>query len=213
MSPSFFRALILRLCLTELIRKTIVLMHGWRAEKRKLGPRGHASEWFWEKVGALKRFTKVAQQLKKRNPCEPAPSQASSTDSLGGRFSSSCPLGGWWLLISRGSQSTRCNWPQRRVLWASQLALMAKNLPANAGDIRNVVWIPGLGRSPEGGHGNPFQYSGLENPMDRVAWRATVPGVAESWTRLNLPCTRAWRVLYRLVSIWASFWSSQDTLV
>ena len=45
--------------------------------------------------------------------------------------------------------------------------------------------FPGLGRSPEGGHGNPLQYSYLENPMDRGAWQATVPRVAKSWTRLK----------------------------
>ena len=53
--------------------------------------------------------------------------------------------------------------------WASQVALVIKNLPANAGD-------PGLGRSPGGGHGNPLQYSCLENPMDRGAWWAAVMG-------------------------------------
>ena len=47
-----------------------------------------------------------------------------------------------------------------------QVALAVKNLPANAGDIRDVGLIPGLGRSPGGGHGNPLQYSFLENPMD-----------------------------------------------
>ena len=47
-----------------------------------------------------------------------------------------------------------------------------KNHPANAGDIRDVGEIPGLGRSPGGGHGNPLQYSFLENPMDRGAWWA-----------------------------------------
>ena len=57
---------------------------------------------------------------------------------------------------------------------------MVKNLPANAGDIRDVGMIPGSGRSPGGGHGNPLQYSCLENPMDRGAWRAIVHGVAES---------------------------------
>ena len=45
-----------------------------------------------------------------------------------------------------------------------------KNLPASAGDTRDAGSIPGLGRSPGGGHGNPFQYSCLENPMDRGAW-------------------------------------------
>ena len=63
---------------------------------------------------------------------------------------------------------------------------MVKNTPANAGDLRDVCSIPGLGRSPEGGHGNPLQYSYLENPMDRGAWQATVPGVAKSWTRLSM---------------------------
>jgi len=52
-----------------------------------------------------------------------------------------------------------------------------KNLPANAGDMRDAGCIPGLGRSPGGGHDNPVQYSGLENPMDRGAWWATVHGV------------------------------------
>ena len=53
------------------------------------------------------------------------------------------------------------------VLWASQVALVVKNLPANSGDLREVDSIPGLGRSPGRGHGNPLQYSCLENPMDR----------------------------------------------
>ena len=56
---------------------------------------------------------------------------------------------------------------------------MVKNLLANAGDVRDKGLIPGLGRSPGGGHGNPPQYSCLENPMDRGAWRATVHGVTE----------------------------------
>ena len=49
---------------------------------------------------------------------------------------------------------------------------MAKNPPANADDVRDVGSIPGLGRSPGGGHGNPFQYSCLEKSMDRGAWWA-----------------------------------------
>ena len=51
---------------------------------------------------------------------------------------------------------------------------------ANAGNVRVVGSIPGLGRSPGGGHDNPLQYSCLENPMDRGAWQATVHGVAKS---------------------------------
>ena len=54
---------------------------------------------------------------------------------------------------------------------------MIKNLPASVGDTGSV---PGSGRSPGGGNANPLQYSCLENPIDRRAWRATVHGVAES---------------------------------
>jgi len=57
-----------------------------------------------------------------------------------------------------------------------------KNLPINEGDVRHTGLISGLGRSPGGGHGNPFQYSCLENSMNRGAWRATVHGVTKSWT-------------------------------
>ena len=57
---------------------------------------------------------------------------------------------------------------------------------ANAGDIRDVGSIPGLGRSPGGGKGNPLQYPCLENPMDRGAWQATVHGVAEADTHAQL---------------------------
>ena len=60
------------------------------------------------------------------------------------------------------------------------IALFVRNPPANAGDIRDTGLIPGLGRFPGGGNGNPFQYSCLENPMDRGAWRVTVHGIAES---------------------------------
>ena len=62
---------------------------------------------------------------------------------------------------------------------ASQVALVVKNLPANAGD---VGLIPGSGRSPGEGNGIPLQYSCLGNPMDRGAWWAVVHGVAKSRT-------------------------------
>ena len=61
-------------------------------------------------------------------------------------------------------------------LWASQVALVVKNLPANVGDIRDEGLILGLGKSPGGGHLNSLQYSCLESPKDRGAWWATVPG-------------------------------------
>ena len=62
---------------------------------------------------------------------------------------------------------------------------MVKIPPANTGDLRDAGWIPGLGRSPGEGHGNPVQYSCLENPMDRGAWRAKVHSVAKNQTRLT----------------------------
>ena len=61
------------------------------------------------------------------------------------------------------------------ILWEECMAVV-KNPPANAGD---VGYIPGLGRSPGEGNGNPLQYSGLENRMERGTWWATIPGVAK----------------------------------
>ena len=54
--------------------------------------------------------------------------------------------------------------------------------PTNAGGIRDVGLIPGSEKSPGGGHGNPLQYSCLENAMDRRAWQATIQGFEKSWT-------------------------------
>ena len=68
---------------------------------------------------------------------------------------------------------------------ASQVALVVKNLLANAGDIKDMGLIPGSGRSPGGGHGNPLQCSCLENPRDGGAWWAAVYGVAQSRTQLK----------------------------
>ena len=62
------------------------------------------------------------------------------------------------------------------------MVLDVKNLPASAGDIRDTGSIPESGRSPGGGHGNPFQNSCLENPMDKGAWWDTVHGVTQSHT-------------------------------
>ena len=59
------------------------------------------------------------------------------------------------------------------------MALVVKNLPAKVGDIRDTGSIPGSGRSPQGGHGNPVQYSCLKNPMDRGAWQAIVYRISE----------------------------------
>ena len=65
------------------------------------------------------------------------------------------------------------------------MALVVKNLPVNAGDTRDAGLISELGRPPGGRHGNPLQYSCLENPIDRGAWWATVHGVAQNWTQLS----------------------------
>ena len=62
---------------------------------------------------------------------------------------------------------------------------MVKNLPADSGDLRDTGLIPESGRSPGEGHANPFQYSCLEDPMDRGVWRSAVHRVAKSRTRLS----------------------------
>ena len=59
---------------------------------------------------------------------------------------------------------------------------MVKNLPTNAGDVRGTGWILGREDPPEGRHGNPLQYSCLENPLDKGAWRAILHWIAESDT-------------------------------
>ena len=59
------------------------------------------------------------------------------------------------------------------------------NLPGDAGATGDMGLIPGLGRSPRGGNGNPLQYSYLENPMDSGVWQAIVHGVTKSWTQLS----------------------------
>ena len=71
-----------------------------------------------------------------------------------------------------------------------QVALVVSNLPANAGDLRDVGSIPGLVRSLGGGHGNPLSYSCLENLMGRGAWELIAHGVTKSWTPLKRFSTR-----------------------
>ena len=75
---------------------------------------------------------------------------------------------------------------RREEIWGPfQVVLVVQNPSANAGDIRHSGLIPGSGRSPGGGHGNPPLYSCLENPRDRGAWQATVHGVSKSWAQLK----------------------------
>ena len=107
-----------------------------------------------------------------------------------------------WLIQGQPTRPTHIGWAlspravyhadlrmQLHLEKVSQVALgkeprQLKNLPASAGD-RDTSSIPGLGRSPGGGPGNPLQYSCLKNPTDREAWLATVHGVAKSRTRLS----------------------------
>ena len=65
------------------------------------------------------------------------------------------------------------------------MALAVKNLPANAGGIRDMGTVPGSGRFPGEGHGNPLQCSCVENPLARGAWWATVHGGRKNWTQLK----------------------------
>ena len=86
---------------------------------------------------------------------------------------------------------------------------MVKNSPANARATGDVGSIPGLGRFPGGGNGNPLQYFCLENPMDRGAWRATVHRVTQSWTRLSSQACNSRLEVFtftgrRNVTIWVS---------
>ena len=78
-------------------------------------------------------------------------------------------------------------WHHLSILWASQVALVVKNLLTNAGDLGDMSLIHKSGISPRGRHANPLQYSCLENPMDRGAWWATVQGsqrVRQDWSSL-----------------------------
>ena len=68
------------------------------------------------------------------------------------------------------------------IIWGFLGSSVGKESACNAGDPDS---IPGWGRSPGEGNGNPLQYSCLENPMDRGVWQATVRGVAKSWTCLS----------------------------
>ena len=80
-----------------------------------------------------------------------------------------------------------------------------KNLPANAGDTGDAVLIPGWGRSPGAGTGQPLQYSCLGNPMDRGAWWAAVHGVTESLTRLSAPQKRVVSCYTQWLLLWTDF--------
>ena len=76
-------------------------------------------------------------------------------------------------------------WSPKLSLWIWSMAGVVKNPPANVGNARDMGLIPGLGRSPGGGHGNPLQYPCLGNPTDRGVWWATVRRIAKSRTWLK----------------------------
>ena len=99
--------------------------------------------------------------------------------------------GAWWATVHRvaksGTRLTRLSSSSRLPWWLS-----SKESAYNA---ENLSLVPGLGRSPGGGHGNPLQYSCLENPMDRGAWQAVVPWVSQSWTQLKQLSSISSRVL------------------
>ena len=78
------------------------------------------------------------------------------------------------------------------------MALLVKNLPANAGDTRHVGSVPWSGRSPGRGHGNPLQYPSLENPMDRGAWWSMVHRVAKSQTWQKQLSTHTHTYIFRV---------------
>ena len=89
--------------------------------------------------------------------------------------------------MGHGTKCGRHSWRGKfkageKVEGASQVVLVGKNPPANAGDVRDTGSISELGRSPGGGHSNPLQYSCLESPTDTGAWWATVQWVTQSWT-------------------------------
>ena len=79
---------------------------------------------------------------------------------------------------------------------ASQVALVVKNPPATAGDVIDVGSIPGSGRCPGGGHGNPLQSSCLENFMDRGTWQARVHGIAKSQTQQKQLSMHTWLIQF-----------------
>ena len=110
------------------------------------------------------------------------------------------------LIKSSDSVGNTKKWSLRDHYLASQVALVVKDPPANAEDIRPMGLIPGSGRSPGEGHGSPLQYSCLENPMDRGAWQAIVHRIAQSWTWLKWLSTHrpsifffSWKKSYQLV--------------
>ena len=91
----------------------------------------------------------------------------------------------WTLLATVSRMLEETQQLRQELTSSSQVVLVVKNPPADAADVKDLDSIPGSGRSPEGGHGNPLEYSCLENPVDWRVWWATVQKVPNSWTRLK----------------------------
>ena len=120
-----------------------------------------------------------------------------------------CSLNHWTIREVPRSFSVQTNSSKYKEIRASQVALVVRNLPANAGDLRDAGLIPGLGRAPGGGHGSPLLYSCLENPMDRGAWRAAVHGIAESDTTEQLTLHTVLFFFFFLLKLLLSFYSEK----
>ena len=103
-----------------------------------------------------------------------------------------------WTLVRQNTSFLKIDMLQQR---ASQVALVIKNLLANAGDLRDAGLTPGLRRSPGGGQGNPLHYSCLKNSMDRRVWRVTVHGVAvrHDWRNLEHTTPKPAINLFKLI--------------
>ena len=84
---------------------------------------------------------------------------------------------------------------------------VVKKLPASAGNMRALGSIPGLGRSPEGGHGNPLYSSCLENHLDSRAWQTTVHRVTKCWTRLKQLSMHAWLPIVQMHYVFLYLWA------
>ena len=118
-------------------------------------------------------------------------------------FKALCPV--WYVLQFMGSQRVGHDWATELNSMSFTVTMSFYGLPRwlsnkesvwSAGDAGHLGSIPGSGRSPGEGPGDPLQYSCLENPMDRGAWQTTVHGVTESRTRLKRLSTRAHALLY-----------------
>ena len=117
-------------------------------------------------------------------------------------------MGHWLVINSQTSFSLRTHYSEKNIyihlirVRASQVVLVEKNLAANVGGVRETDSILGWGRCPGGGHGNPLQYSCLENPMDKGAWWATVHSVTKRDDASDLEAEAAIKEDQQNCSVW-----------